>query len=728
MILVLTLAIVEVDWVPEVSVVFVTSFGGLLLAIVLARRVVNWLPAWILIVAYGVVVSTLWLGRLAPPVDVLVGGWMPASDYIRQNWALLVDRAGGWLAAAVKGGRSEETIVFAFGLGLLVWLLAAYAGWATFRQRRPWAGLALLTLALAVNNHYGRAELWSLPLFVGLLVALVAVTGQADREATWTRRGVDYSGEIRLDLLFYSGAIALFLLFVATALPAINFRAISDAVLNRPAVEQTEQTLERLFAGVRQPAQDTMVGDVALVSGEGGGGVFPRAFLLGAPPEVTETIVMTATVEGNAIRAVHWRGLSYDVYTGRGWAVSAESRESVAAGQSIPLPRVVATTTVTQTVSRTDGSAVIRYTIGLPERFNRPVTTHWRGQDDLSRVEGRGESYGATSQVSAASAAELRGASLADVPPAVMARYTSLPDSVPERIFELAQHAAGQTATAYDQAKALEAFLRQYPYSLEVELPPAGRDPVDYFLFDLQAGYCDYYASAMVVMARSLGLPARLAGGYLAQPAVGGQQIIKQKNAHSWAEVYFAGYGWLEFEPTAAFPAESSPPPLPGEPGFLDSETIVETVAPSIPEPQADGSGYLWLLALVPLWLAGWWLWRAYQLRRAAPADPAAWAYQQLQFRARRLGQDVQLSQTPAEFSDAFLCYLKKLDRGRMVRQLQLTQIEPEVRSLTSTYARRQYARQKPPAEAAVAGWRRVRRQLWLLTLIEKLRDLWPFR
>src|SRR5690606_5521773 len=101
------------------------------------------------------------------------------------------------------------------------------------------------------------------------------------------------------------------------------------------------------------------------------------------------------------------------------------------------------------------------------------------------------------------------------------------------------------TSTPYEAAKAIEAFLRQYPYSLEVPPPPTGRDPVDFFLFELQRGYCDYYASAMVVLARSVGLPARMVIGYHAQPpGEDGVQIVYHINAHSWAEIFLGEYGW----------------------------------------------------------------------------------------------------------------------------------------------------------------------------------------
>ena len=260
-ILTLTMAVVDVGWVPQDAVVFVTGLTGLAFAILLAsrteagQRTVGPLLAWLLISAYGFMVTIIWLGQLAPPLNVMSAGWASSSSHIRQNWALLIDRIGGWLTVILDGGRSEETVVFALGLGLLAWFLAAYAGWSTLRHHRPWATVTLLTLALAINNYFGRAELWTLPVFVGLMVALVAVVHYVDREADWSRRRMDYSTEIRLELLAYSGVIALVLFLVSSALPVVNIRAISNAVRNQPAVQRAEETLERVFAGVRRLGQ-----------------------------------------------------------------------------------------------------------------------------------------------------------------------------------------------------------------------------------------------------------------------------------------------------------------------------------------------------------------------------------------------------------------------------------------------------------------------------------------
>src|SRR5207248_9880036 len=104
----------------------------------------------------------------------------------------------------------------------------------------------------------------------------------------------------------------------------------------------------------------------------------------------------------------------------------------------------------------------------------------------------------------------------------------------------------------YARALAIQDFLRTLNSSEDILAPPLGRDVVDYFLFDTKTGYCDYFASSMVVMLRTLGVPARMAAGY----ATGdynqerGVWEVRESSSHSWPEVFFPRYGWIEFEPT----------------------------------------------------------------------------------------------------------------------------------------------------------------------------------
>jgi hypothetical protein len=119
---------------------------------------------------------------------------------------------------------------------------------------------------------------------------------------------------------------------------------------------------------------------------------------------------------------------------------------------------------------------------------------------------------------------------------------------------QLAEKVTEGAKTPYDKAVAIKDFLRGFKYSLTVKPPPNGIDGVDWFLFQEKQGFCTNYASAMVIMLRSVGVPARLAIGYLPGEfdEASGTFIVRAKDYHAWSEVYFPKYGWIAFEPTAS--------------------------------------------------------------------------------------------------------------------------------------------------------------------------------
>ena len=204
--------------------------------------------------------------------------------------------------------------------------------------------------------------------------------------------------------------------------------------------------------------------------------------------------------------------------------------------------------------------------------------------DDVEAVYGRtplrpGDAYGVTGLASAATEADLRGAGTAY--PAYVDRYLDLPSITP-RTQTLADELAAGYDNPFDVAVAVEEFVRdRIAYELEIEPPPDDQDAVDYVLFDSRVGYCEYHASAMAVLLRAVGIPARMVVGFYQVPLdpEAGGYIYRQRDAHAWVEVYFPGYGWIPFEPTPSQPQR--------EYGPLDPAATPPTVPTPEPSPPA---------------------------------------------------------------------------------------------------------------------------------------------
>jgi len=160
------------------------------------------------------------------------------------------------------------------------------------------------------------------------------------------------------------------------------------------------------------------------------------------------------------------------------------------------------------------------------------------------------DEYTVTSSVSVATAQELRQAGN-KYPGWVRDIYLQLPDTLPKRVIDLARRLTAEAETPYDKAEAIAAYLRTLPYTTNVPAPAYDADGVDHFLFNLGAGYSDYFGSAMAVMLRAVGVPTRMAVGYgMGELDKEGNVIVRDRNSHGWTEVFFPGYGWVEFEPT----------------------------------------------------------------------------------------------------------------------------------------------------------------------------------
>lgn len=227
--------------------------------------------------------------------------------------------------------------------------------------------------------------------------------------------------------------------------------------------------------------------------------------------------------------------------------------------------------------------------------------------------------YEVTGLASTASPDTLRGAGT-DYPTWVTNRYLQLPETVTDRTRVLANDLVASQPTVFDAASAVEQYVRStIAYREDIDAPPDGQDVVDYVLFNSQEGYCEYYASAMAVLLRAEGIPTRVVGGYFPAPydADAGGNLYREKNAHLWVEVFFPGFGWIPFEPTANRDelrygdftpppdAEAEPTPVPTP--IPTPEPAVATPVPAEQQapPPAAPSGPQELLSN-PARVAGW--------------------------------------------------------------------------------------------------------------------------
>ena len=141
------------------------------------------------------------------------------------------------------------------------------------------------------------------------------------------------------------------------------------------------------------------------------------------------------------------------------------------------------------------------------------------------------------------------------------ARYLQVPDSTPTRVVDLAQQLTSGMTNTYDKVRALEGWIAtNTKYSLDIPALPKGADAVDHFLFEERVGFCEQIGTSLVVMLRSIGVPARLTVGYAAgeRNPFTGLYDVRASDAHAWAEVWVPRVGWLPFDPTASVPFAAS--------------------------------------------------------------------------------------------------------------------------------------------------------------------------
>jgi transglutaminase-like putative cysteine protease len=289
---------------------------------------------------------------------------------------------------------------------------------------------------------------------------------------------------------------------------------------------------------------------------------------LGGPFLADDTVVFYA----EAKKRHYWRVETKDIYTGKGWESS----------DSVEIRTFERENDVMKWFDESVDKEMLTATVNFHERlfshlvYPAGLTSVNVSGDVVFRLHAANEKIYVTNRESYA--VRLSGyemiyeypsfslETLRQVPVIedreLLQRYTQLPPNLPERVKQLAQRITNGKENQYDKVKAIEQYFSFNGYFYEtkdVAVPGEQEDYVDQFLFETKKGYCDNFSTSMIVLLRSVGIPARWVKGYtsgqLVHSGENGMNVyeITNNNAHSWVEVYFEGVGWVPFEPTKGF-------------------------------------------------------------------------------------------------------------------------------------------------------------------------------
>ncbi len=280
----------------------------------------------------------------------------------------------------------------------------------------------------------------------------------------------------------------------------------------------------------------------------------------------SSTVVMHVTFTGThpAPEAIKWRGSVLDEFTGKRWKATLSGFPLMRhADGGIDLRGAMLSSGYQAKGWEPINYRVLMEPIGLNVFFLPSVAQEVRGNYRFVQVDDGGAvfnadrdhfltTYNGLSNVAIPPLTELRQAT-AEPPPGITNRYLKTP-RLDRRIVALAEQVTAKAVSPYEKAAALELYLRtNFGYTLQLPQTPVD-DPLANFLFERKQGHCEYFASAMAVMLRTLGIPSRIVNGFRTGEYndVTGSYIIRARDAHSWVEAYFAGAGWVAFDPTPA--------------------------------------------------------------------------------------------------------------------------------------------------------------------------------
>ncbi len=571
-------SIISARWVNHTSILFWSAALGLLMGLLIAK--VQRVPQAILHLA-------------ACLVGHWFSVWLTSAIAFHISWMLVL----ATLRAALTGGLSPAAlpgsdIIFLFYLSFLCYYLGYFGTWLTYRAHLPWLVALVYCSVLLINLKYVREDL-STVIFVLLaaLLLLIARIQLLTQLTSWTSEGLhtdrSWLRKTTRHFMQWASILTLLILCISSLLPiqdqpaagVVFWANISNAMDNAWAnISHGKISLQDPIS-IIQPYQNTasffsdrltLSSNVSLPTGE------VLYYSSTAAPQYLE-------------------GFTFDHFDGHTWVSSPTfAQRDFAAGSPLVAPRFIeeaqgsflessgtnytrATTDVTIVHPPVEAKQYI-FAPAQPATFTVATSVYLNGMESSwmqQRSLTAGEHYRATSHIPTATAQDLSAIPL----PAsgqgqaqwssdrnhntLVTFYLQTPDNLSSQVAAIARQWTHGATNAYAAVKLLEAHLNdatQFTYSLDNPPIPANIDAVTWLL-QTHRGYCTYYATAMTMMARLLGIPARIANGFSYGQFDAHRKVwsVDGTDAHSWVQIYFPRYGWINFDPTPGFSLQTTP-------------------------------------------------------------------------------------------------------------------------------------------------------------------------
>ncbi len=454
-----------------------------------------WHAAWIA-VTFGLIYILLFPGGLyGKAIDVLVEAvrLIPSSLAFFRGEAIELDslelllrdfsasagiiaqRLQTWMTALVNGQPVFDPVAAALVWSIFIWIVAAWAGWILEAQRNVLLAALPVVLLSVGTLAYGRRTSFVLYLMMGSLLLLLALVQQGQREQLWDETGVAYPARKGRQVIRAASLATVALVLFSAFASSLSLHRLQEWISDhtKPAAQQDNgnfgESLGIITSSTGAPDLFETVRSPGL----------PRDHLIGSGPDLSQRTVMTVAVKdlpslspGGQPLPLYWRSLTYDTYTRNGWQTSKTKPESYDAGQPLQENRSRDHISIQQDVSPVEDLGGTVYAAGEPVIVNHSTEAAWRSSGDLFGIQlEQSVSYHALSLIPLVDERSLRAAGQ-EYPEWIRRRYLALPADLPDRVKALAIELTASEPTPYDRARAIEHYLRGFPYTLDVSRPP----------------------------------------------------------------------------------------------------------------------------------------------------------------------------------------------------------------------------------------------------------------